>query len=184
MYRAVALWCLRQKIPVNDETAIEDVVHSLELVVEGNRLVVNDWDVTDQLRTVEVTSAASQVAIQPAVRNALVQIQREVAQGKDIVTEGRDQGTVVFPDAECKFFMTASPRERARRRLRDLENDGNPVDFEEVLRQILERDERDSTRKVAPLLPAPDAVVVDTTTMEPGDVLNHLVAVVRQRQAS
>lgn len=184
MYRAVAAWCLHKNIPLDDPDAIADMAQTLELVVEDDRLIINQWDVTHQLRTLEVTTAASQVAVQPSVRDALVKLQREVAEGKDIVTEGRDQGTVVFPDAECKFFVTASPDERARRRLRELENNGDSVDFAEVLQQILERDERDATRKVAPLLPAPDAVVVDTTTMQPEEVLNQLTAIVRQHQTS
>ena len=181
MYRAVAYCCLERQIPIEDVPAVGKLAQTLNMVFQGDRLLVNGTDVTDRLRSLEVTVAASQVAVLPVVREALVKLQREEARGKNMVTEGRDQGTVAFPAAECKFFLNADPNERARRRLRELEDQGNPVDLNEVLRQILERDERDASREVAPLKPAPDALIIDTTSLELDEVLDRLEHVVRQR---
>lgn len=184
MYRAVAAWCLRQNIPLDDEASIGKLADLMTIEFAGERIFVNGADLTEDLRTTAVTIAASRIAVIPAVREALVRLQRETADGKDIVTEGRDQGTVAFPDAQCKFFVTATPEERARRRLRELLDQGEAAEFEEVLEQIRERDERDATREVAPLKPAPDAKVVDTTSLEFEEVLDRLEQAVRQRQAS
>jgi CMP/dCMP kinase len=181
MYRAVAYCCLERNIPLDEVAAVGKLAQSLKMTFEGDRLFVNGVDVTEGLRSLEVTVAASQVAVLPRVREALVKLQREAARGKDMVTEGRDQGTVAFPAAECKFFLNADPNERARRRLRELQDQGNPVDLDEVLQQILERDERDASRKVAPLKPAPDALIVDTTSLELDEVLDRLERAVRQR---
>jgi cytidylate kinase len=119
----------------------------------------------------------------PAVREALVKLQRQAAAGKNMVTEGRDQGTVAFPSAECKFYLTAQPQERARRRQRELEDQGQRVELDEVLGQILERDERDASRAVAPLKPAADALIIDTTSLEQSEVLDRLERAVRERMA-
>lgn len=181
MYRAVAYCCLDRQIPIEDVAAVGKLAQSLDMVFQGDRLLVNGTDVTDRLRSLEVTVAASQVAVLPVVREALVKMQREAARGKCMVTEGRDQGTVAFPGAECKFFLNADPNERARRRLRELEDQGNPIDLNEVLRQILERDERDATREVAPLKPAADALIIDTTSLELDEVLDRLEHIVRER---
>ncbi len=182
MYRGVALCLLEKKVPWDDEAAIGELAHSLRMTFEDGRLLVNGRDVTDRLRTPEVTAAASRVAVLSPVREALADLQRQLAQGKDMVTEGRDQGSVVFPGAECKFFVTADPEERARRRAQDLQDDGHPADFNEVLRQIRERDERDASRKVGPLKAAPDAQIIDTTALELDEVLRRLKQIVRDRQ--
>ncbi len=181
MYRAVALACLDANVSWNDEAAIGALAHSLRMAFAHGRLLMNGEDVTGRLRTPEVTAAASRVAVLASVREALADLQRQLARGKDMVTEGRDQGSVVFPAAECKFFVTADPKERARRRVRDLQDDGHPADFNEVLEQIRERDERDASRKVGPLKPAPDAQVIDTTSLELEDVVDRLERIVRER---
>lgn len=179
MYRAVAYFTLEHGLSLEDAAGIGTLAQSLRMAFDGDRLFVNGNDVTEHLRSAEVTGSASRVAVLPAVREALVKLQREAARGKNIVTEGRDQGTVVFPNAECKFFLTADPKERARRRQLELEEQGQKVDFEEMLRQIRERDERDASRKIAPLKPAPDALIIDTTGIELGDVLVRLEKIVR-----
>ena len=183
MYRAVAAWCLRQNIPLDDEASIGKLAELMTIEFAGERIFVNRTDLTEDLRTTAVTIAASRIAVIPTVREALVRLQRETADGKDIVTEGRDQGTVAFPNAQCKFFVTATPEERARRRLRELLDQGEAAEFDDVLEQIRERDERDATREVAPLQPAPDAIIVDTTSLEFEEVLDRLEQAVRRRQA-
>ncbi len=120
MYRAVAVCSADRKLAWDNEPAIGKLAGSLQMVFEADRLLVNGEDLTDRLRNLEITTAASRVAVIPLVREALVKLQREAARGKNMVTEGRDQGTVVFPAAECKFYVTADPEERARRRLREL----------------------------------------------------------------
>ena len=181
MYRAVAYACLEQNLALEDESGIGKLAESLHMAFDSDRLTVNGKDVTDHLRSLEVTLASSRVAVLPVVREAMVKLQREAAREKNIVTEGRDQGTVVFPNAECKFFLTADPKERARRRLLELQDQGHAVNLEDVLRQMLERDERDANREVAPLKPAEDALIIDTTGVELGDVLDRLEKIVRDR---
>ena len=112
----------------------------------------------------------------------MVRLQRQAAAGHDIVTEGRDQGTVVFPHAECKFYLTADPNERARRRQRELEAQGERVPFDDLLAQILERDTRDKTRETAPLVPAEDALHIDTSHMAPDEMVRCLETIVRRRR--
>lgn len=184
MYRAVAYACLEQHLELDNVAAIGKLAQSLHITFDEDRLLINGKDVTDHLRSSEVTGSASRVAALPAVRETLVKLQREAARGKDMVTEGRDQGTVVFPKAECKFFLTADPQERARRRLLELQEQGQTLELEEVLHQIQERDERDASREVAPLKPADDALIIDTTGVELDDVLNRLEQIVRERMDS
>lgn len=181
MYRAVAYASLERNLPLDDEAAVGNLARSLRMAFDGDRLIVDGNDVTDRLRTPEVTSAASRVAVLPMVREALVKLQREAARGKNMVTEGRDQGTVVFPKAGCKFFLTADQKERARRRALELEEQGQTVDLEEVLNQIVERDERDASRDIAPLKPAEDALIIDSTSLEFEEVLARLEQIVRER---
>lgn len=181
MYRAVAYASLERDLPLDDEAAVGNLAQSLRMAFEGDRLFVDGSDVTDRLRSTEVTGAASRVAVLPSVREALVRLQRDAARGKNMVTEGRDQGTVVFPKAECKFFLTADPKERARRRALELEEQGQTVDLGDVLQQILERDERDASREVAPLKPANDALIIETTSLELEEVLARLERIVRER---
>jgi cytidylate kinase len=184
MYRALAAWCLQEKVCLDDASAIGNLAEVVTIEFEADCIFVNGTDLTDDLRTEAVTIAASRIAVIPEVREALVRMQREAARGKDIVTEGRDQGTVAFPKAECKFFVTATPQERARRRLRELEAQGQTADGDEVLKQILERDARDASREVAPLKPASDAQILDTTSMKFEEVLALLEQEVRTRQCS
>lgn len=183
MYRAVALACLQRAVDPAAEVAANAVAASLSIHFSHNRLLLDGMDVTEEVRQPEVSHAASQVAAIPAVRARLVELQRAAAEGIDLVTEGRDQGTVVFPDAACKFFLTASPAERARRRQRELAQQGQDIDLEEILQQQAERDDRDLNRAVAPLKPAEDAEIVDTSEMTLDAVLEHLEQRVRAIQA-
>lgn len=183
MYRAVAALCLEAEVELNSAEAAE-LARRAAITFQGGRTIAQGRDVTEFLRSPEVTQAASIVAQHPEVRSALVARQRELAGELDFVCEGRDQGTVVFPQAECKFFLTASPEERARRRMEELALCGKHVAYEELLAQQRERDERDLTRDVAPLKPAEDAIQIDTTSITLEDVLVRLEAAVRAKQAA
>jgi cytidylate kinase len=181
MYRAVALAALRAGKADGPPEALAQLVQSLQLWCEGDRVYLNGEDVTGLIRSVEVTRAVSQIADCPAVRQRLVELQRQAAERTCLVTEGRDQGTIVFPHALCKFFLTASAEERARRRYRDLVATGQNVSYEEVLRALQERDRRDRERAIAQMAPAPDAIVIDTTNMSLEEVVEKLARIVRER---
>jgi cytidylate kinase/pantoate ligase/cytidylate kinase len=181
MYRAVALAAIRRSVAWSDTAALAELVRHVRVELSNERVFLDGEDVTDAIRSTEVTSCVHYVADQPAVRAELVDQQRRVAMGKNIVCEGRDQGTVAFPDAECKIFLTATPAERARRRQRELQSRGESVPFEVLLGQQNERDHRDSTRPVGRLSRAEDAVEVVTDGMTPDEVLDRLEQLVRDR---
>ncbi len=178
LYRGVALAAQERGVAWDDEAALSEVARDSQLAfVSGPdglpRLFVDGVDRADDIRTPEISGGASQVSAFPGVRDALLDIQRRLGADGGVILEGRDIGTVVFPDAKVKLFLTASPEERARRRVKDLQERGMTANHEEVLRGIKARDEADSTRPVAPLRPADDAVLLDSTTLD-------LEAVVRQ----
>jgi CMP/dCMP kinase len=182
MYRAVALAALRAGVALHHEIALTALVASLPLEMPpGGRVLLGGEDVTTQIRTREVTLATGAAADSPAVRRRLVQMQRAIATGRDMVCEGRDQGTLVFPDALCKFFLIADPRERARRRQREMAARGEGIELEQILREQEIRDRRDAARDLAPMKPAEDAVVLDSTALEPEQVVEAMVAEVRRR---
>lgn len=183
MYRAVAYACLQRQIELGNTEAVGQVPAELNIVFVNNRLLLDGNDITDVIQSQAVTQTASLVAANTLVRERLVELQRAAARGVNLVTEGRDQGTVVFSQAECKFFLTASSQERAQRRLRELENRGESVLLEELLAQQELRDERDVTRECSPLKPADDAVVIDTTSMSLDEVAAQLEDRVRRRMA-
>lgn len=171
MYRAVALAGLRARIDPADEPAVGRLAGELQIEFERERILCDGEDVSDSIRTSEITNASSKVALIPEVRAAMVRLQRRAAQGENIVTEGRDQGTVVFPEAEFKFFLTANDEVRAERRLRDHHATGDAISRKEMLAQLRERDERDKGRAIAPLRPADDAVVIDTSDLSVEEML-------------
>ena len=183
MYRVVGLLCEERGVDLHDATAVADVARSVEITLEDDRVFADGRDVTAAIRTPEVSRAASVVAVNAEVREALVRLQRLLAKGRNVVTEGRDQGTVVFPDAECKFYLTADPRERAARRQRELQQQGTDVSQEELIAEIRTRDLRDANRKVAPLKSAPDAIHVDTSHQTIEEVLDLLAETVRKKLA-
>ena len=180
MYRAVAYACLQRQLDLANEQDVGRVAHSIEIFFSNNRLLLGSHDVTEAIRGQEVTQSASIVAANPVVRQRLVELQRLVGQGTNLVTEGRDQGTIVFPNAECKFFLTASPEERARRRQRELLEKGDKISLEELLEQQKLRDLRDETRACSPLKPAPNAISIDTTQMTLAHVASHLEQLVQR----
>ncbi|HTU22828.1 MAG TPA: (d)CMP kinase [Gemmataceae bacterium] len=182
MYRAVALIALRTGINLRDESALAALVASLRLAMPpGGRVLLDGEDVTDAIRTSEVTAATGPVADSPSVRRCLVQMQRAIAEGRNMVCEGRDQGTIVFPDAVCKFFLFADPVERAHRRQRQMEARGEKVELEQLLREQEIRDQRDAARDLAPMKPADDAICLDSTGKTPEQVVETMAAEVHRR---
>jgi cytidylate kinase len=165
LYRLVALKAIEAGIGVDASAALAAAAGSLDVAFDDGRVRLDGRDVTDRIRDEDVGAAASQVAVHGAVRRALLDRQRAFRRFPGLVADGRDMGTVVFPDARLKVFLTASPEERARRRHKQLIEKGISSTIESLLRDIRERDARDAERAVAPLAPAADAVILDTTGM-------------------
>ncbi len=179
MYRAVTLAALRRGLATDDPAAWAELAGRIDLRFEGQRVLLAGEDVSDAIRANRVTIHSRYAADNPRVRERLVERQREIGRTGDIVTEGRDQGTVVFPQAECKIFLTASPAERARRRVAELRQRGENPEFAEILTQQLARDQRDAERSVGPLAAAEDAIVVATDSLSIEQVVDRLVDLVR-----
>ncbi|NQU08660.1 MAG: (d)CMP kinase [Candidatus Abyssubacteria bacterium] len=175
MYRAVAWKALQKKVDVADEKAVTEMASNMKIDLRpadgGTRVFVDGKEVTDAIRTPEVTDASSKMATIGAVRGILVEHQRAMGRSSGVVMEGRDIGTVVFPDTPFKFYLDASVGERARRRKKDLEQAGYEVEPEQLERDVAKRDKRDSTREVAPLRRAEDAMSIDTTGMTIDEVV-------------
>jgi len=181
MYRAVGWRALRDGIPLDDEAALEALAERSRIVVTDSRIAIDDADVTREIRTPAIDRAAASVARLPSVRSVLVRLQRELGAGGGIVMEGRDIGTVVFPDADVKIYLDASPEERARRRASDPAHAGMPAAVADVAKMMTERDRSDSTRTASPLYAAHDAVVVDTTDKNVESVVAEVLEVVRRQ---
>jgi cytidylate kinase len=179
MYRAVALAALRSGLDLAREGELAELAGGLSVELPPGRVLLDSEDVTTAIRTPEVSQAASRVAVSPGVRSCLVGWQRRFASEFDTVTEGRDQGTVVFPGAFRKFYLTASPEARAARRHAELAARGEPADLATVLRDQIERDARDARRATGPMCPAPDALIVDTSGLEAPAVLGLVERAVR-----
>ncbi len=183
MYRAVALAFARRGTDLAHLPAVEAVLTDLVVEMPPGRVVLDGDDVTELIRTPEVSQGASRVAVVPAVRWYLADRQRAIAVGRDMVCEGRDQGTFVFPDAALKFFLTADPQARAERRLREMLAKGQTATLAEVLAAQKERDARDSSRDLAPMVPARDAVYLDSSHLSHDEVLAALEKAVRACRA-
>ncbi len=182
MYRTVALAAQEASTELTSEDALADLLKHIRVAFRPEQTFLNSRDVTDRIRDPQVTRIAGVIAQSSAVRTYLVKLQRMMAAGRDMVTEGRDQGTVVFPDACCKFFLTAEPRERALRRQRDLATRGIAMALEEILSDQEERDTRDAARAVGPMKPAHDAIHVDTTGMTLDEVAAFLEEEINRRR--
>jgi CMP/dCMP kinase len=181
MYRAVALWGLRQGTSPDDMHRMEQLALAAEIGLAPGRITLNGEDVSEAIRTPEVSSASSKIAAIGAVRRAMVAKQREIGERASVVMEGRDIGTVVFPEAQVKIFLDADPRARVRRRLEEARALGQVVEEGELASQIAERDRRDSTRADAPLAQAPDAVYLDSTSLGIEEVEEAILKIVRSR---
>jgi len=178
MYRAVGWKALHDGVALDDEAAVAGLAKRADIIVEGGRIEIDGHDVTRAIRTPEIDKAASAVARLPRVREVLVARQRRLAEGGGVVMEGRDIGTVVFPDADVKIYLDASAEERARRRMNDSAHSGGKGGEAAVTAAIQERDRSDTTRTASPLMLALDAVHVDTTGMPLADVVSRVMSVV------
>lgn len=174
MYRAIALAVVQSEFDEHDAGAVTGVAQSSVIEFRDDDIYLNDVNVTDEIRSANVTAVASIVAANPQVRQRLVDLQQAIGKAGDLVTEGRDQGTVVFPDASHKFFVTASLAARARRRHQEMLAQGTKLSLKTVESQLRQRDNRDENRAYAPMKPASDAQVIDTSDMSIGDVVNTL----------
>lgn len=187
MYRAVALKVLQEKIPITDHARITTLANRLDIrfeKVDGEqRIFVDGEDVTEAIRTPEASRLSSAVSAIKGVRKRLVELQRKMGESGGVVMEGRDVGTVIFPNAEVKVFLTASAEERARRRTNQLKEIGIEADIEQVAREISERDLRDSSRSEAPLKQAPDAVLIESDSMTVDQVIDAIIALHNERIA-
>jgi len=181
MYRAVAVWALRQNIAWSDMLAMEELAKAADIELAPGRISLNGEDVSEAIRTPEVSNGASKIAVIPGVRRAMVAKQREIGQRSSVVMEGRDIGTVVFPDADVKVFLDAQPDERVRRRMRELQEKGGAVSQSQLTAEMAERDRRDSTRSDAPLAQAPDATYLDSTALTLDEVEEAILKIVRSR---
>jgi cytidylate kinase len=181
MYRAIGLAALRREAKLDDPRELTFVARHAKITFDWAKhppgVFLNGEPVGHLLRGSDATRAASYVAVVPAIREQLVAQQQQIGRERgNLVTEGRDQGTVVFPQAELKFYLDASPAERARRRVAQLRHRGEIVDYQEILSQIVARDHRDASRSVGPLAVPKDAETVDTTTMTQDQVIEHIVS--------
>jgi cytidylate kinase len=185
IYRSVALLTREQGISWADGPGAGSIAAAIDVSFASDgsktRVFANGLDVTDAIRHAEISEGASQVSALPEVRAGLLDAQRRVASHAHVVAEGRDVGTVVFPSAQAKFFLIASPETRARRRTLELAAAGRPTTFEAVLADMATRDARDSQREVAPLRKAQDAIEIDSSALTPEQVIERMLAVVRSR---
>jgi len=183
MYRGIALKCIQEDVNMEDPSQLNHLLtHTkLEFAAEGElALFMDGVDISAEITSVEVTDFVSQVSAISEVREKLVQYQRKMAEGLNVVLEGRDIGTVVFPNADHKFFLVADIHERARRRKKEMEAKGEVVSLEELTAEMLERDRKDSTRKHSPLKKAEDAVEIDTTGISIEEQVNRIVEIVNK----
>lgn len=188
MYRAFALKAMAEKVDLSDGAALERLADStgirLEPTPEGNRVLLDGVEVTGSIRDLEVTQAASQVSVHPVIRAWMVDLQRQMGELGGVVMEGRDIGTVVFPDADLKFFLDASPEARSQRRYEQGGASTSGVTQTVITKELRERDERDRNRAESPLRPAPDAIVIDSTRMTLDEVLLHIESLVAAKLGS
>ena len=175
LYRIVAVSAQSQAIDLADENALVAMVADLQIAFIGDKVDVNGSDLSDIIRTEETGVAASQVAALPGVRDAILALQKSFQRAPGLVADGRDMGTVVFPHSKAKIFLDASAEARADRRYKQLKNKGLSVNFRDLLEQIQERDARDRGRAVAPLKPAADALIIDSTQMTIEEVLEKIM---------
>ena len=180
IYRAIALILAKSEISPDNDEYLREALSEIKIILRGDKVLVNDFDVSGEIRTPEVDELASLYSAVPAVREALLGLQQEQKNYGSIVAEGRDIGSVVFPDAKVKFFITASPEVRAKRRYDERIAKGKDADYDEILRAIKERDINDSTRKTAPLSIPEGAIYLDTSDMTEKEAVNFIVKHVRE----
>jgi cytidylate kinase len=180
LYRLTALVVMKRQAPLDDESMLGEIAANLDIRFETNGANVITWlegeDVSDRLRSEETGVMASKIAVIPAVRKALTSRQRRFRQAPGLVADGRDMGTVIFPDADIKIFLTASAEIRAQRRYKQLKDKGESVNLTRLFKEIKARDLRDQSRIIAPLRPAENAVIIDSTQLSIDEVFNKIVS--------
>lgn len=185
MYRTVALHCTQEGISLEDEAAVVASLDGLNMRIQpneaGQKIFLNDVDVTTEIRTAEIGKGASTVGAYQKVRERMVEIQQEMAKELSVIMDGRDIGTVVLPDAEVKIYLDAGVEERARRRVGELEAKGETADFEEIKKMIIQRDYNDMNREHSPLKKADDAISLDSTSMTIEEVQQAILDIVAER---
>ena len=182
MYRGIALKCMQQDINPDNTVEMEKILSETVFHFggkDGSRLYMNGKDISSEITSSEVTDSVSRISAISIVREKLVEYQREMAKGQDVVLEGRDIGTVVFPNAEFKFFLIADIDERARRRMKEMETKGETVILDVLVGELAERDRKDSTREHSPLKKVEDAIEIDTTSLNIEDQVNCIVEIVK-----
>ncbi len=185
MYRAIALYFIKHNIDTKDINSIVPKLDSIKISInfteQGQRIYINNEDITDDIRTAEVSMGASNVSAIPEVRAFLLDTQRDLAKHNSVIMDGRDIGTVILPDATVKIFLTAKAEVRATRRLKEYQEKDENVSFEEVLRDVIKRDENDSSRATAPLKQADDAFLVDTSDMDFNQSVEYISNIIKER---
>lgn len=179
MYRMVALYVKENRI--DDYSTIETHFNNIDMDIVGERFFLNGRDVSEEIRTPEVTKIVSPISAIKCVREKLVKRQREISRGKSVILDGRDIGTVVFPNADLKIFLVASPEERAKRRLEEYQKKGIAQNFSDVLADIKQRDYIDMTRKESPLKKADDAIEIDTTKLSIDEVVDNILDLINRK---
>lgn len=182
LYRAVAWKLDKEGVAPEDGEKIAETLKDFKIEVAGGKVTADGEDVTRAIRTARVDSIVSAYAARPEVRDALAGFQRAQA-ANGLVADGRDMGTVIFPDAELKIFLTASAEERARRRCAEREAKGESADYDEILKQVIERDRYDMTREIAPLRPAQGCVILDSTDMSASEVVDAIASLAKEIEA-
>lgn len=186
LYRAVAYKIMKKGISSDKKDQLDDLCHLIKIKLKnmkGNmRVFVDDEDVTDKIRTEDIGLLASKVSAIPLVRDTLYHVQRDAGKNGGIIAEGRDMGTVIFPDADIKFFLEASVEKRVYRRYKELTVHGNYIDYQEVEKDLIQRDKQDRERQIAPLFPSEDAVIIDSTNMTPHDVVEKMISIIKSQE--
>ena len=182
-FRCVALNMLKEQIKIDEEEKIKEILNKINIEMKENgKIFLNGQEVTNRIRQNDVNDFVSPVSTIRIVREKLLQIQRDIAKEKNVIMEGRDIGTTVFPNANVKIYLDASPNERAKRRLKQNEEKGIKTSYEEVLKNIMDRDMQDSTRKISPLKQAKDAIYVDSTNMKNEEVVDKIIKIIKEKK--
>ncbi|MFQ6610294.1 MAG: (d)CMP kinase [Fidelibacterota bacterium] len=181
MYRAVTLYFLQNNISMTDPQSIASALESIEIQFKHNRIEMNGVDVSDDIRSIHINNSVSEVSAIPQVRKKMVEWQRKIGNEQDIVIEGRDIGTHVFPNADHKFFIIADVLERARRRYDELTGNMENISLDDVVFQLQTRDKKDSTRSMSPLRQAKDAILIDTTHLTIDEQVDTIIGIVNQK---
>ena len=180
LFRCVTLNMIEENINLEDEAKIEEILNKIEIdMKENGQIFLNGKEVTNRIRENDINKFVSPVSIIPDVRKKLLDLQRKVAQGKKVIMEGRDIGTVVFPNANVKIYLDATPEERAKRRMKQNQENGIFGSYEEILESIINRDKKDMTREVAPLKRAEDAIYIDSSNMSIEETVEEIIKIIK-----